>query len=96
MKQVAAKTKNKSFLLRFLIVAFCAYMLVTLGALFKELSDSRETLNATLNQAKETSLRTEEKQNLLDNSNDQAIVERAARDHGYYYPYEHVFFDVNH
>ena len=92
---MAAKTGNKSFLLRFLIVVFCAYMLVVVGALLKELSDSRETLDAILEQIKETSLRTEEKQNLLDNSNDQAIVERAARDHGYYYPYEHVFFDVN-
>ena len=92
---MAAKTGNKSFLLRFLIVVFCAYMLVVVGALIKELFDSRETLNAILEQIKETSLRTEEKQNLLDNSNDQAIVERAARDHGYYYPYEHVFFDVN-
>ena len=92
---MATKTGNKSFLLRFLIVVFCAYMLVVVGALIKELFDSRETLNAILEQIKETSLRTEEKQNLLDNSNDQAIIERAARDHGYYYPYEHVFFDVN-
>lgn len=92
---MADKTKNKSFLLRFLIISFCAYALITLGSQIKELSAQKATLQATQQQKEETTRRTEEKQNQLDNSDNQEFVERAAREHGYYYPYEHVFFDVN-
>ena len=93
---MSANTKNKSFLLRFLIVAFCAYMLISLGTLISELSSSRDTLAGIQNETKETSLRIEEKENLLKNSTKEELIERAARESlGYVYPNEQVFVDIN-
>lgn len=95
MNEVATKTKDKSFLLRFLIIVFCAYMLVTLGTLVNELSSGRETLKATQEETKQTSDRIEEKENLLENSTDEELIEYAARQEGYGYPNEVVFEDTN-
>lgn len=96
MTKVAAKTKNKSFLLRFLIAAFCVYMLVTLGTLLNELSSGRDTLKATQDKTKQTSLRIEEKKNLMENSTREELIERAARESlGFVYPNEQVFVDIN-
>ncbi len=92
---MASKTKDKSFLLRLLIIVFCAYILITLGALIKELSSSRETLAATKQQAKQTADQIEEKKNLLDNSSPKELLERAARECGWVYPNENVIIDVN-
>lgn len=93
---MSAKTHNKSFLLRLLIVAFCAYMLITVGTLIAELSEKKEQLAEYENQNKETSLRIEEKENLLKNSTREELIERAARESlGYVYPNEQVFVDIN-
>ena len=93
---MATKTKDKSFLLRFLIIVFCAYMLITLGTLISELSSSRETLKTTQDETKATSDRIEEKENLLKNSTEQELIERTARESlGYVYPNEQVFVDIN-
>lgn len=93
---MSAKTKNKSFLLRLLIVAFCAYMLISIGTLISELTSNREKLAEIKNETKQTSLRIEEKDNLLKNSTREELIERAARESlGYVYPNEQVFVDIN-
>ncbi|MEE0927952.1 MAG: septum formation initiator family protein [Acutalibacteraceae bacterium] len=89
-------TKNKSVLLRLLIVAFCAYMLVSLGGLVNELAESRKTLAAVETEIKNTEVRLEEKLNLLSNSTEQELIEKAARERlGYVYPNEQIFVDVS-
>ncbi len=91
-----AKTKNKSILLRLLIVVFCAYMFISLGTLFKELSESREALAQVQTEIDETSSRIDEDKNLLENSTEEELIERAARERlGYVYPNEQVFVDIS-
>ena len=93
---MATKTRNKSFLLRFLIVVFCVYMFITLGSLVKELSSAKGTLATTENETNQTYNRIEEKKNLLENSTREELIERAARESlGYVYPNEQVFVDIN-
>ncbi len=88
--------KNKSVLLRLLIVAFCVYMFISLGGLVQELSQSKNTLATVKTEIKETELRLEEKLNLLSTSTEQELIEKAARERlGYVYPNEQIFVDVS-
>lgn len=90
------KTKNKSVLLRLLIIAFCAYMFISLGTLLTELSESRDALAQVQTEIDETASRIEENQNLLENSTEEELVEKAARERlGYVYPNEQVFVDIS-
>ncbi len=90
------KTEKKSILLRLLIVAFCVYMLISLASLYSELTDSREQLAEVQTEIDETSSRIEEQTNLLENSTQEELVEKAARERlGYVYPNEQVFVDIS-
>ena len=90
------KVVARSIVLRVLIIVFCIYLLITVGALVKELSSSLDTLKATQDENKQTSDRIEEKNNLLQNSTEQELIERAARESlGYLYPNEQVIEDIN-
>ena len=90
------KTKNKRVLLRLLIIAFCAYMFISLGTLLTELSESRDALAQVQTEIDETASRIEENQNLLENSTEEELVEKAARERlGYVYPNEQVFVDIS-
>lgn len=90
------KTKNRSILLRLLIVAFCAYMFISLGGLLAELSESREALAEVQTEIDETSSRIDESINLLENSTEEELIEKAARERlGYVYPNEQVFVDIS-
>lgn len=90
------KTKNKSILLRLLIVVFCAYMFISLGTLLTELAESREALAEVQTEIDETSSRIDENKNLLENSTEEELIEKAARERlGYVYPNEQVFVDIS-
>lgn len=90
------KTKNKSVLLRILIVAFCAYMLVSIYSLITELSDSKNALAEIKTEIDATASRIEESKNLLENSAEEELVEKAAREKlDYVYPNEQVFVDIS-
>ena len=96
MSNNTASRPHKSILLRILIVAFCVYMFITIGALVKELSESREALAEVETEIKETSSRIEEDKNLLENSTEEELIEKAARERlGYVYPNEQVFVDIS-
>ncbi len=91
-----AKNGNKSILLRLLIIAFCVYMLISIGSLIGELAESKATLAAYQAKIKETDSRIDEKTNLLENSTTEELVERYARERlGYCFPNEVVFVDVS-
>ncbi len=93
---MSAKKRNRSVLLRLLIIAFCAYMLISISSLLGELADSKATLEALKTEIKETDSRIEEKTNLLENSTPEELVERYARERlGYCFPNEVVFVDVS-
>ncbi len=90
------KTEKKSILLRLLIVAFCAYMLISLASLYSELASSRERLAEVQTEIDETALRIEEQSNLLENCTEEELIEKAARERlGYVYPNEQVFVDIS-
>ena len=90
------KAKNKSVLLRLLIVAFCAYMLISLVGLYGDLQETRAQLADVQTEINETTLRIEEQTNLLENSTQQELIEKAARERlGYVYPNEQVFVDIS-
>ena len=87
---------KRSILLRVLIIAFCAYMLISLGTPVDELSSRREELSETQSQIKDKTLSVEEKENLIKNSTLEEFIERAAREMlGFVYPNEQVFVDIN-
>ena len=90
------KTQNKSVLLRLLIIVFCAYMLISLGSLVSELAESRSTLAQVQAEIDETASRIEENKNLLENSTEDELIEKAARERlGFVYPNEQVFVDIS-
>lgn len=88
--------KNRSIFLRLLIVAFCVYMLFSLGSLVSELTKSSGALAEVETEIDETASRIDEKQNLLENSTEQELIEKAARERlGYVYPNEQIFVDIS-
>ncbi len=88
--------QKRSFLLKFLILAVCVYMLVTLSNLWSTLSESQaqlDALNLELQNKKET---IEELKILLKDESNKQIIEKAARERlGYIYSDEQVFIDIS-
>lgn len=90
------KHKNKSILLRVMILGVCIYMIATLSGLWNTLSKSRkelETLNAQY-AAEQNDI--EELRAMLEDGSQSKIIEKAARERlGYIYPDEQVFIDIS-
>lgn len=90
------KHKNKSILLRVMILGVCIYMIATLSGLWNTLSNSRkelETLNAQY-AAEQNDI--EELRAMLEDGSQSKIIEKAARERlGYIYPDEQVFIDIS-
>jgi len=88
--------KNKSILLRLLIVGVCAYMTVTLAGLWNSLSDSRTELAQLKEQLAEEQNDIEELRAMLESDSDTELIEKAARERlGYIYSNEQVFIDIS-
>ncbi|MGN0493790.1 MAG: septum formation initiator family protein, partial [Acutalibacteraceae bacterium] len=90
------KRKNKSIILRLMILGVCVYMLATLSGLWNTLNESRkelETLNAQY-AAEQNDI--EELRAMLEDGSESKIIEKAARERlGYVYPDEQVFIDIS-
>lgn len=88
--------KQRSIILRLLVLGVCAYMTITLASLWNVLADSKkerealkEQYNQELNDIEELRLM------LADESNDK-IIEKAARERlGYIYSDEQIFIDIS-
>ena len=90
------KQRNRSVLLRLLIVVFCAYLLISFGTLVTTFMEARSNLAEKQTEIEETTLRIEEGLNRLENSTNEEIIEKAARERlGYVYPNEQVFVDIS-
>lgn len=95
MKRKAKKRKNKSILLRLLILCVCAYFSVTLGGLWKDLSAKQSELKAYEDEYNTMLSEVEELRALIE-SDDKKIIEKAARERfGYAYPDEQIFKDTS-
>ena len=90
------KNKNKSIILRVLILGVCVYMIATLLNLWSTLNQSRQKLKSLEAQyASEQNDIDELTEILKDDSNTQ-IIEKAARERlGYIYSDEQVFLDIS-
>ena len=90
------KRKNKSIILRLLILAVCCYFTFTLADLWGELNKSRKELAELQSQHSKISQDIEEYKNLLKSDSNKEIIEKAARERlGYIYSDEQVFVDIS-
>lgn len=90
------RKRNKSIILRLLIVGVCVYMIATLAGLWNTLAEKQEEkaelqqeINISENEIKEL-------KELLEEGSESRIIEKAARERlGYVYPDEQVFVDIS-
>ena len=98
-KKINKNKKNKSIILRLLIIAVCCYFTLTLADLWGELNDRRKKLAELKNEEARLSEEIEEieeYQALLDSDSDNEIIEKAARERlGYIQSGEQVFVDIS-
>lgn len=88
--------KEKSIILRLLILVVCAYFTVTLGMLWGDLNDKRKELELLNEQYTAQKNSVEELRLLLNSDSDKQIIEKAARERlGYIYANEQVFIDYS-
>lgn len=90
------KRKNKSILLRIMILGVCVYMLATLSGLWNTLNESRKELEALKEQYAAEQNDIDELRAMLEDGSEAKIIEKAARERlGYVYPDEQVFIDIS-
>jgi cell division protein FtsB len=90
------KRKEKSIILRLLILGVCAYFTVTLGVLWGDLNDKRKELELLNEQYTAQKNNVEELRLMLHSDSDKQIIEKAARERlGYIYSNEQVFIDYS-
>lgn len=88
--------KNKSVILRLLILGVCIYMTVTLAGLWSSLGESRAELARLEQQLEEEQNDIEELRALLKSESNTQLIEKAARERlGYIYSDEQVFIDIS-
>lgn len=88
--------KNKSVLLRVLILGVCVYMIATLSGLWNTLNRSRKELETLKAEYAEEQNDIEELRAMLEDGSQSQIIEKAARERlGYIYPDEQVFIDIS-
>lgn len=88
--------KNKSVILRLLILGVCIYMTVTLAGLWSSLGESRAELARLEQQLDEEQNDIEELRALLKSESNTQLIEKAARERlGYIYSDEQVFIDIS-
>lgn len=90
------KRKNKSILLRIMILGVCVYMLATLSGLWNTLNESRKELDTLKAQYAAEQNDIDELRAMLEDGSEAKIIEKAARERlGYVYPDEQVFIDIS-
>lgn len=90
------KRKNKSILLRILILGVCVYMIATLSGLWSTLNESQKELESLNAQYAAEQNDIDELRAMLEDGSQSKIIEKAARERlGYIYPDEQVFIDIS-
>lgn len=90
------KKKERSILLRVLVLFVSVYLIYSLSSLWTELADGKRKLTYYNDQIAETERKIDEYKNLLAEGNEVKIIEKAARDRlGYVFTDEQVFIDVS-
>lgn len=91
-----SKKNNKSYFVRFLVLGVCVYLVATLTSLLSTLNESKSQLALLEEQYAAEKNTIEELRTILENDEDYAIIEKAARERlGYVYSDEQVFIDIS-
>ncbi len=96
MKRKARTKQKRSFILKFLILGVCVYMIVTLSNLWTTLNKSQKQLDSLKQEYLNTQNDIEELKNMLKDESNTQIIEKAARERlGYIYSDEQIFIDIS-
>jgi len=88
--------KDKSIILRFLVLAVCGYFVFSLAGLWSEYNKRLEEYEIVKVEEKTKSNEIAELRAVLESDDDTAIIERAARERlGFIGPGEQVYVDVS-
>ena len=94
---MAVETKRRgSFIVRIGLFVFAVWMIFYLGSLIKEYNSLQSVLAADSGKRDQLQLEVKELSRMLENSDDKAFIEKAARERlGYVYADEHIFIDIS-
>ena len=88
--------KQRSIILRLLVLGVCVYMTVTLGSLWNSLSESKKERDALKEQYNQQLNDIEQLKAMLESESNDKIIEKAARERlGYIYSDEQIFIDIS-
>ncbi len=90
------KRHRKSIIVRLLVLCVSVYMVVTLATLWKTLQESRLKYNELETEYQSKQAAIDELKQMLDEDNQAAIIEKAARERlGYVYSDEEIYIDIS-
>lgn len=90
------KKRNKSVIIRLLVLGVCVYMIATLAGLWNTLNESKQKLASLEEQYATEKYEIDELRALLESDSDNKIIEKAARERlGYVYSDEQVYIDIS-
>ena len=88
--------KQKSILLRLIVLGVCAYMTVSLASLWNVLNESKKEREELKEQYNQQINDIEELRSMLESDSNDKIIENAARERlGYIYSDEQIFIDIS-
>lgn len=88
--------KDKSIILRFLILLVCGYFTITLATLWSNLNDSLKELELLKQQLAIEENEVKELKEILKDESNVSLIEKAARERlGFIYSNEQVFVDIS-
>lgn len=90
------KKRNKSVIIRLLVLGVCVYMIATLAGLWNTLNESKQKLASLEEQYATEKYEIDELRAMLESDSDNKIIEKAARERlGYVYSDEQVYIDIS-
>ena len=88
--------KQRSVILRLLLLGVCAYMTVTLASLWNVLAESKKEREGLKLQYNQEVNDIEQLRSMLEEESNDKIIEKAARERlGYIYSDEQIFVDIS-
>ena len=94
MKQ--KRRRNKSYIVRFIVLGVSVYMVVSLVGLYNTLNKDLEILTALQQELETKTFEIEQLEELLESGSHKAIIEKAARERlGFVYADEEIYIDTS-
>lgn len=88
--------KQRSIILRLIIIGVCAYITISLANLWSALAEKKSERDSYLEQKNQMEVDIKELQVMLEDESNDKIIEKAARERlGYIYSDEQIFIDIS-